>query len=479
MSRVRPDSIPDVEDTGFSRKLTREWDDEERKNPHSVAVRNAVTCAGSTFTTTDSTELARVSHIFSHSIKEPACKATNQGLSGRCWIFAGLNIFRHLFMKSLSTRNFEFSQSYLFFWDKFERAYTFLKWMIEAPEKERRFGTREYEHMLSTYRSDGGYWETFANLVEKYGLVPKSSMPETYHSSDSDDMNDILNEHLNSCIAYLMLHPKIPHAEKYAKLTETMRHIYNNLVRFIGVPPKTFDITIKDTSDNVLTLRGLTPEKLKKAIIPMELNTFHVLGNYPSAKYKYNKIYEISHMTNTTGGIPPRMLNLEIEDLKRATRKQVEAGLPVWFGCDVKRDFHFPLQSLNAKLFAKDIVFGKPLLKLTKAQRLETYMSGGTHAMAIIGFHEEGGRVTRWQVENSWGYADSDEVGLDGFLTMDDDWFTENVYEVVIHEKFLSRSNLATIERAEIIKISPWDTLATVHSRTVQPMSMKTLMRRD
>lgn len=39
-------------------------------------------------------------------------------VSGRCWIFSCLNVMRLPFMKKLNIEEFEFSQSYLFFWDK-------------------------------------------------------------------------------------------------------------------------------------------------------------------------------------------------------------------------------------------------------------------------------------------------------------------------------------------------------------------------
>ena len=43
---------------------------------------------------------------------------TNQKQSGRCWIFACLNMMRIPFMKKYNLDEFEFSQTYLFFWDK-------------------------------------------------------------------------------------------------------------------------------------------------------------------------------------------------------------------------------------------------------------------------------------------------------------------------------------------------------------------------
>lgn len=43
---------------------------------------------------------------------------SNQKASGRCWIFACLNAMRCSVMPSLQCNELEFSQNYLFFWDK-------------------------------------------------------------------------------------------------------------------------------------------------------------------------------------------------------------------------------------------------------------------------------------------------------------------------------------------------------------------------
>ena len=57
---------------------------------------------------------------FSHVVKTP--DITNQKQSGRCWMFAGLNVLRVEAMKRLKVDQFEFSQTYLQFFDKLEKA---------------------------------------------------------------------------------------------------------------------------------------------------------------------------------------------------------------------------------------------------------------------------------------------------------------------------------------------------------------------
>ena len=59
-------------------------------------------------------------HTFSTVLDDRG--VTNQARTGRCWMFAGLNLFRAGTRNIMNVKQFEFSQNYLMFWDKVERA---------------------------------------------------------------------------------------------------------------------------------------------------------------------------------------------------------------------------------------------------------------------------------------------------------------------------------------------------------------------
>ena len=63
------------------------------------------------------------------------------------------------------------------FWDKLEKANYFLENIIET--RDEPLDSRMIQALLSDPLSDGGQWDMFVNLVDKYGVVPKSFMPET------------------------------------------------------------------------------------------------------------------------------------------------------------------------------------------------------------------------------------------------------------------------------------------------------------
>src|SRR5215472_4789720 len=104
-------------------------------------------------------------------------KVTNQERSGRCWLFAGLNLLRVGAMRKMGLKDFEFSQNYVMFWDKIERANYFLEAIIETADRD---------------IDDRGQWNMFVAIVSKHGLVPKAFMPETQSSSDTGRMNSVL-----------------------------------------------------------------------------------------------------------------------------------------------------------------------------------------------------------------------------------------------------------------------------------------------
>ncbi len=119
-------------------------------------------------------------HTFSHVVPLEG-KATSQKSSGRCWIFAALNVMRLPLMKKNDLEEFEFSQNYMFFWDKFEKSNYFLESIIDT--KDRPVDDRTVMWLFQTAVSDGGQWDMFVNLVNKYGVVPKDAMPESHASS--------------------------------------------------------------------------------------------------------------------------------------------------------------------------------------------------------------------------------------------------------------------------------------------------------
>ena len=404
-------------------------------------------------------------------IKKKNLKATDQGGSGRCWLFSGLNIFRHLVIRALNLENFEFSETYLFFWDKFERSNSFLNWFAEYIEtNETKENTDEnnrfFEFLVEKekWMSDGGYWNYFSNLVTKYGLIPKSAMPETVHSEYSSDMNDILMDILHSASCE-MTKCKVNKGNKENErindiIYKTLKNIYNVLVKFLGEPPKNFNWEFINDSEESTIIENLNPMSFKELVLSdIDVSDFVVLVNIPSSKYPYYKNYEIDNTNNVIEKECCKLINLPINELKKYTQKSILKGIPVWFGADVNKHFNPLYSSLNEKLNKDELVFDYKL-KMDKENRFLFKNQETCHAMIFTGVNlDYKNKSINWQVENSWGFYDNEELGKDGFLCMTDKWFEEYVGQIVIHKKFLSRNILKILEE-EPIHLKPWESMA-------------------
>ena len=80
-------------------------------------------------------------------------------------------------MRKYNLKEFQFSQSWLFYWDKIEKANYFLESIIETSKDEELDG-RLVQHLMSSPVGDGGQWDMAVNLVRKYGLVRRYTLPQ-------------------------------------------------------------------------------------------------------------------------------------------------------------------------------------------------------------------------------------------------------------------------------------------------------------
>lgn len=427
--------------------------DKFRENKVNTIVKNAVTSVGAQNAALDNEKSNKVSHVFLNTLKPHNLRVTNQENSGRCWLFAGLNVYRYLLIRALGLAQFEFSETYLFFYDKLERANYILQWFIDHPGAQH--DDREVFNMLRDNYTDGGYWNFFANLVNKYGLVPKDCMEETFHSGWSSDMNDILKGHIISCVNMLM---KTKNAKQKEKLkTETMEKVYNCLVKFLGEPPKKFDWYFEDSDHNHSVIKDLTPTNFYLLVKSVNVQDFVVLANIPDREMY--RIYKIRNVNNVVEGEECIILNLPSHELKKYASKSLMAGVPVWFAGDVNKGFGYHKSVLDEDIYQTDLLFGKQY-PWTKGEKLRLGYVEGNHAMTLTGVNfDKYSKPNSWQVENSWGYIDNELPGLDGFLTMSDGWFENNLVQIAVNKHFLSRRILKCFTEDPIV-LEPWDYFA-------------------
>ena len=389
------------------------------------------------------------------SIDIKTLDVANQKSSGRCWIFAATNVLRERIAKRCNLKNFELSQSYLAFWDKFERANYFMESIIETADLPT--DDRTVAHILSTGVHDGGQWDMFANIVRKYGVVPKDAYDETFQSSNTQMVNRILNQNLKACAVRLrkMVSEKKSDSEIQSVKNEMLGKIYQYLLSCYGKMPQTFDFEYVDKDDEYHIERGYTPMSFAEKYVGDILDDIVSVIHAPTEDKPYHRTYTISLLGNIVGGNPVIHLNLELEELKSAIIAQLKAGKVVWFGSDVSYYGDREKGFWDDKSYNFELLTGLELT-LEKSDALDYNWSAMNHAMVITGVNLVDGKPNRWKIENSWG----DERGAKGYFTCSDSWFDRFVYQAAIEKEYLG--DLARYADLEPVMLEPWDPMGTL-----------------
>jgi len=427
----------------------------EEESAKVALARNAATQVGIEAASLNREKIQHTSTAVSHRLDD--WKATSQKKSGRCWLFSSLNFLRSRARESLGIKNFEFSQSYVFFWDKFERANWFLTDIIATSDEP--VDGRLVQFLLGDVLGDGGQWDMAVSVYMKYGLVPKEVMPESEASTNSRPMNARLRAVLH--IGALRLREAIA-AGASAEEVDTQRRkiladVWKILVVCLGEPPVRFNWQWRDDEGNFHRDGEITPHEFYERHVGVDLSEYICLVDDPRPENPKGLMETVEHLGNVVGGRPIRYLNAPVEEIKRIAAAQIAAGEAVWFGADVSQPYDRGLGFFVTGIHDYDGLFDVDFSS-TKLERVRSGESAMDHAMLFTGVDlDEAGQPRAWRVENSWG----DEPGDSGFFTMDDQWFTDNVFEVVVPKSALPEDLAAAVD-SEPIVLPAWDPMGTL-----------------
>lgn len=299
----------------------------------------------------------------------------------------------------------------------------------------------------------------FVNLVEKYGVIPKSAMPETFHSSNTGVMNQLLVAKLREYASLLRRHHEQGDTIEKLRVAkeEMLKEMYAFLCIFFGEPPAPFTFEIRDKEKGFHRMENITPLDFYHRMIEMDLGEYISIINAPTSDKPYGRTFTVRFLGNVKEGKDVIYLNTDIDTMKSLAIAQLKDNEPVWFGCDVGKMMDRDLGILDAQLYRYDLALDIPF-GLTKAERLDYRESCMTHAMVFTGVNLlEDGKPNRWKVENSWG----DERGQKGYYVMSDPWFDEYMYQVVVHKKYLSDELKKALEQKPI-ELPPWDPMGSL-----------------
>lgn len=453
---------------------------------------NAAVSSGVLKAATSYQGMRALPHEFSVELKQGSI--TNQEHSGRCWMFAALNTLRFEVMHRWNLEDFEFSETYLFFWDKVEKSNAYLENVLATLDETTE--SRLFQTINDEPASDGGWWQMFVNLVNKYGLVPKSAYPESANSRSSDDFTQYLESQLRTFAARLRDAHKSGRTAQELRVMklEDMETVYRICAISLGEPPRRFDFLArakeeddakksdgKDASasrtdgpngdasaakngdkdsgrDERPQIReyGITPLDFYRRYVPVDVNDYVTLANAPLPQRPFNTLYQIAYTTNVAETKPMEFVNVPLDTFRAAALRQLTDGHPIWFACDclqysLRKDGVFDRNAVRVdELFGTDFTFDK-------SRSLEYGDSPSNHAMTLTGVNlGKDGKPNRWKVENSWGK----ENGKDGYYVASDEWFDEYVTELIIRKDYLDDATTAVLAAAPTV-LDPWQPLTT------------------
>ncbi|MDR2748554.1 MAG: C1 family peptidase, partial [Bifidobacteriaceae bacterium] len=383
--------------------------------------------------------------------------ATSQGQSGRCWIFAITNLFRSEIRKTIDVKNFEISQNFIMFYDKLER----VNYFLEAIEQTAHLSEtdRTVSYLLEKVMQDGGQWHMAINICQKYGVVPKVNMPETFTSMNTDKMNRILKKFLRN--AALQIRTMVSENEDHKIIKDfkdnCVTQVHRILSMHLGSPPVTIEFKWKDDNGEFHNDGFMTPKEFFTKYVTVPVDDFVCLVDDPRAEHPRGQLITVDYLGNVVGATQTEYLNIPMSDIKAATLKSLQKGHPVWFGCDVSQQIDRAGGKWATDLFEYSDIYDMDI-ELTKEQRVRFGDSKMTHAMLFTGVDlDSKGNPTRWRVENSWGV----DRGDNGFFIMQDAWFDEYVFEVAVHKSHLTSKTLEGLETEPIV-LPPWDPMGAL-----------------
>lgn len=370
---------------------------------------------------------------------------TDQGQTGRCWSFGALNILREKIIEKCNLEDFELSSGYVAFYDKLERTNNLLERLIKYKQEKRNNYDRYVSFLLENGIADGGYFNQFTQLIKKYGILPKNNFPETYTSSNTYEINQILSR----IIRKFYLELETTNDEKELK-EKYMKKVYEILASLYGAPPEKFNFEYTDKDRQYHIDKNLTPHEFYKKYIGIDLEQEYVsIGSYEDELYQYYHQYQIEETSRISGTEDEILLNLPYEEINQIILKQLKEKEPVYFFCSTtsKRVEGTWIDTLEryGDIFDFD-------LTLNRNDILKTNAITGGHVMVITGVDIVDGKPTKWKIENSWG----EQFGKKGKYIATTEWMKLYIFKICIHKKYLTQKQLEILQQ-EPIKISKWN----------------------
>lgn len=401
------------------------------------------------------------------SVELPELPVQDQGGSGRCWIFAGINVLRRLLLAKYGSlpETFNLSHAHVFFYSWLEKCNSALESALFF-HRRGQLSSAMFKCVLEGILSDGGTWAAFTSLVEKYGVVPLEVFSDTRPAHVSGELNDVLKVIMRMAVAELIERTRRSGgggdgdmATEVSEVSEvfagvkqrTMKRVFRTLCAMLGTPPASFDYDdIVRCSSSRAAGRGVTGARgpgarytpasfYAQVVSPVFKPADYVcLTNDPrrpnhdlfGSQFAFT-VLEDRVQNDALDSVPSNLFwNVSVADMKAAAQRSIAAGQPLWFSCDVRKYYDDESLVLNASASNIERLTGGDIWTVSKAALYESGAIENSHAMTLVGYDRD---LATWKVDNSWGQSNA--------LIMTGKWFDRFVVTVVVPVKHLDSAS--------------------------------------
>lgn len=382
----------------------------------------------------------------------PSKAITNQESSGRCWMFTGMNVLRN---KAIRKHNlpddFQFSQCYTFFWDQLEKANLFLQAILDNRAKSMEDETVQW--LFKNPIGDGGQFTGVANLMTKYGVVPKDVMPETYNSNHTSRISELIKLKLREdglVLREMSNNKGVTEQKLQATKMAMLETIYRMLAYSFGEPPTEFTWTQRNAKGEVVSTEKYTPMSFYNKFVNEDFSKYYMIMNDPTREYY--KVYEIEYDRHVYDGQNWKFLNLPMNEIAAMAIASIKDSTPMYFSCDVAKFLDREKGFMDMDNYDYASLMGTTF-NMDKKQRVQTFASGSSHAMTLVAVDlDADGKPLKWMVENSWG----NNYGYKGCLIMTNDWFDNYMFRLVVEKKYIPAKLLKMFDQKPVM-LPSWD----------------------
>ena len=380
------------------------------------------------------------------NIELPESKRYDQKDSWRCWIFGGLNLIKYNIAKNLDMNviDLELSSNHIAFYDKLEKSNNVYENIINLEDIE--FDYLHKNEVLKFSVSEGGYWDMFVSIVNKYGIIPYSYNFDTVESTVVQRVEYLYTEKIKKDVLKLidLKKSKIDINSLRKEKDKFLQENYTLLCKIYGEPMTKFDFEYKDKNGDYKKIENLTPIEFKNRFLDLKLENFVTIGNTPMYNREYYKVYQKKYLANVYGKSHVKYLNLPIEDLKKLTIKQLKDNVPVYMGAHILKFRDKKSGVLDIRLYNYEDTL--KFKRLSKEEALNLYDISMHHIMTFTGVNLVDDKPQRWKVEDSYGNKEK----VNGYYIMNDNFFDEFVLSGVIDKKYLSENQLNLLQQKSI-----------------------------